>query len=412
MALLNQAREPLREFTQRQWGLPGVFYPHCISSRGYPTQMDTHHFPLMLNPQCSGECVKYAWDYYDFTGDVDFLREVGYPLLRDVATFYRAYLQEDAEGRLIIFPSRFFEYLSPPAPALGDYMTNSVTDLAMFRLVFRRVIAAAEVLGIDAAQVADWRDALARLAPYATYPSGVWRPAESWTGPETGGPEGHITSECSRLYPVAIGDEVDAWHGPEELRRQARATYEAMLGAHRGAWDGSFSYIAAARMGDRDYAGLILGWLSGSSGPRTLNADLSDSAYHCDSAAAYPAEIITEFLLQSQGSDIRLFPAVPLSGNYAFHSLRARGAFLVSSELRDGQVPYVLIQSLTGNACRVTQPFGDGLTVTVRDLDTDEVVSTREVAADEVVEFPTVAGHLYTLERSDQPLEAVPVIEE
>ena len=133
-------------------------------------------------------------------------------------------------------------------------------------------------------------------------------------------------------------------------------------------------------------------------------------AFVVDAGSAFPSEVVTEFLLQSHGGDIRLFPAAPLTGHYAFHSLRARGAFLVSSEFRDGQVPYALIQSLRGNRCRVVNPFG-AIAIRVRDLDTGRVMLEKNVAADAVIEFTPEAAHTVVLERADCPLEQVPVVE-
>ena len=45
------------------------------------------------------------------------------------------------------------------------------------------------------------------------------------------------------------------------------------------------------------------------------------------------------FGVQPWFGENRLFPAMPLDGHCAYHSPRARGAFLVSSEMRDGKVP-------------------------------------------------------------------------
>jgi len=117
-------------------------------------------------------------------------------------------------------------------------------------------------------------------------------------------------------------------------------------------------------------------------------------------------------MLQSHGGDIRLFAANPLEGHYAFHSLRARGAFLVSSEMRDGKVPYALIQSLAGNTCNLVQPFGQGVHVQVRDLASGKIVKQINAAdADQIISFDTTAKHVYVMERKDVPLEKVPVIE-
>jgi hypothetical protein len=132
--------------------------------------------------------------------------------------------------------------------------------------------------------------------------------------------------------------------------------------------------------------------------------------YTCDPSSGYPAGIATESMLQSQGGDIRLFPANPLEGHYAFHSLRARGAFLVSSEMRDGRVPYALVQSLAGNSCRIVQPFGKDIKVQVRDLAMGKVVLETDASEDDVLEFATTQQHIYVVEPKEQTLENVPVI--
>ena len=224
------------------------------------------------------------------------------------------------------------------------------------------------------------------------------------------------------MYPIAIADLVDAWHGPEELRRQARATYEHYLGSHPEAWDKSTSYIAAARMGDREYMKKIYGIQyklleGGYISPEPQHGDgewpeLWSKGYTPDPCSGYPAGIATESMLQSHGGDIRLFPANPLDGHYAFHSLRARGAFLVNSEMRDGKVPYALIQSLAGNPCNLVQPFGQGVDVRVRDLESGEVVKEIDAAdADVIVSFETATNRIYVIERKDTPLEQVPAVE-
>ena len=102
---------------------------------------------------------------------------------------------------------------------------------------------------------------------------------------------------------------------------------------------------------------------------------------------------------------------MPLTGHYAFHSLRARGAFLVSSEFRDGKVPYALIKSLAGNPCKVIQPFDAGTDVVVRDLGTGKiVVELPHAALEQGIEFRTDQGHLYVVENKTIPLDKVPVL--
>ena len=401
-AVAYKTRDVMRKHTKGYFGMEGLHYPHSMNYRGYTSVSVT-----TLNVGTAGEAIKYAWDYYDYTGDMDWLREVAYPLLKGVADFYLDYLLEDENGRYYIFPSYWTEY-----PKFLDH--TSTTDLSMFHMIFRDAAKAAKVLGVDADRVARWHEAREKLLPFNTNKDGVW--VASW---ESGaaGYFGHELSN-SQTYPISMADLVDAWHGPDELRRQARATYDHFLGSHPVAWDKSTSYIAAARMGDREYMKKIYniqykllegGYLWDGDGEWP---ELWERGYTCDPSSGYPAGIATESMLQSHGGDIRLFPANPLGGHYAFHSLRARGAFLISSEMRDGKVPYALIQSLAGSPCHLVQPFGEDVDVQVRDLESGKIVKQIGAAeTDQIISFDTTVKHIYVIERKEQPLETVPVIE-
>jgi hypothetical protein len=80
--------------------------------------------------------------------------------------------------------------------------------------------------------------------------------------------------------------------------------------------------------------------------------------------------------------------------------------------MRDGKVPYALIQSLVGNRCNLVQPLGQGVDVQVRDLESGKIVKQIDAAdADQIISFETTAKHIYVIERKDVPLEKVPVVE-
>ncbi len=416
IAVVRRAAKHCRpSFTRFYQEMPGIAFPFGFTWSGYPVLYTPLYNSTPLCVYTAGEAVKCAWDYYDFTGDLGFLRDIGYPLLRDVANFYRAYLQEDADGRLVVFPSRYNEYDSW-CEAMDDFMRNSVLDITMFRLIFRRAAQTAVLLGVDAEEMAEWRDALVRLAPYATWADGSFKPSEDWR--ERGFRPFAPHPDLFETWPITVGDEVDAWSGSDELRAAAQATYQKWLGHHPlDTWDRCFPFLAAARMGDREYAAKILTNLQtlpeagniNRADPPDTGTDDGHSPFVVDAGSAFPAEIISEMLLQSHTGVLRLFPAAPLTGHFAFHSLRARGAMLVSSEFREGVVPYVLIQSLSGGPCRLANPFGDTV-VRVRDLDTGTVLLEQPCKPEAIIEFSTDAGHLCVVERTECPLEQVPVI--
>jgi hypothetical protein len=68
------------------------------------------------------------------------------------------------------------------------------------------------------------------------------------------------------------------------------------------------------------------------------------------------ATSVNESLLQSYDGIIRIFPAFPAdrSGRFTLH---AEGGFIVSSEIRNGEVQWINIKSLYGKTLRVALPW-------------------------------------------------------
>jgi alpha-L-fucosidase 2 len=72
------------------------------------------------------------------------------------------------------------------------------------------------------------------------------------------------------------------------------------------------------------------------------------------------ASAIQEMLIQSHTGVVRLFPAIPADWSYAkFSQLRTYGAFLVSAQMRRGEVVEAVITSTAGGMISLHNPFGD-----------------------------------------------------
>jgi len=111
---------------------------------------------------------------------------------------------------------------------------------------------------------------------------------------------------------------------------------------------------------------------------------------------AYAAALM-EMLLQSQRGIIRVFPALPDSWKDAsFVGLRAEGAFLVSTLMKDGKVDIVDILSEAGGLCRLKNPFG-GPAVLI----SNARGGPREISGD-ILSFETEKGGRYKLSRAAQ----------
>jgi hypothetical protein len=105
---------------------------------------------------------------------------------------------------------------------------------------------------------------------------------------------------------------------------------------------------------------------------------------------------VNEMLLQSNENKISVFPAVPQNWPAAFR-LRARGAFMVSSEkLVDGTITGILAESEKGNICRMVNPW-PGKKVVVKSLSGEASKIVRHSIDNDLITFKTIAGRKYLI---------------
>jgi hypothetical protein len=92
-------------------------------------------------------------------------------------------------------------------------------------------------------------------------------------------------------------------------------------------------------------------------GTLTLNVlgkNFNDFGHYTEQFAA--TAIVSELLIQSVNNIIRVFPAWDKTKNAQFQSLRAKGGFLVSSSLTNGECDFVEIKSTVGGNLKVLCP--------------------------------------------------------
>ncbi len=110
-------------------------------------------------------------------------------------------------------------------------------------------------------------------------------------------------------------------------------------------------------------------------------------------------EAINSMLLQNENDELRVFPAWAKSKDAKFVDLRAKGAFLVSSEYKAGSgVEYVSIHSEKGNQVSFVAPWDGGVKVVDSKGNTVSVTRTlTENTAEFMYVFDTKAGETYTV---------------
>jgi alpha-L-fucosidase 2 len=321
----------------------------------------------------------HAWDHYDYTRDLRFLRERGYPLLRDNALFLLDYLVEAPTGTpyagmLITGPSCSPEnkYKLPDGSSHNLCMGPTM-DIEITRAVLTRTIAAHQALGAPAAEsdlITRAHAALKRLPPFKITHDGR---LQEWPEDYTDSEPGH--RHISHLFALFPEDQITP-HTTPDLARACRATLDKRLAAGGGStgWSRSWIINCFARLQDGDAAyQSILHLLRKETRPNLFDVcgEKENSPYQIDGNLGAPTGMI-EMLLQSHAGVIRLLPALPSAWpSGTFRGLRARGGIEVDLTWSNGKVTQGTLRATTDATIHVApprnqtiaghQPDGDGL---------------------------------------------------
>jgi len=329
----------------------------------------------------------YWWAYLH-TLDRDFLARIAYPILRDVALYYRGLLElagRDGYGRYLVEPSTWAEYRGTE---IEGWSTNSSYEIASHMAAFQQAADAADILGVDPELAAAWREVLRALPDLPTNEQNAWL---RW-------PQGDGTADTSSFFYLVFPCEVaGAYNGPEELRAQARASWEVARTRQLRAGFGGTVIAAAVRLGDADSAFGLASEIS----PNGLVADSDNGTMQADHGPGMSLALNAMLALGIDGAIVP-FAGMPPDVDVAFHSLRAPGAVLVSGEQRDGRVRCLSLQSLCGGSLRVLNPFrppedGDGARIAVHIPSTDAPLLEASVAFREPIEWNAEADVIHTL---------------
>jgi len=352
----------------------------------------------------SAEIAMQFWWNYLYTGDETFLREQAYPLMKSVARFYLNYLEKDAQGRYVMYPSNAHEtYLK---------VLNPTNDLAGIRYLLTSAIEAGTRLGVDAELRADWQDRLAHLAPFPLDPAtGTLRSYE----PRPGEKIPDSNAENPDLFPIGVFPLITLGSPDYQLGVK---TFRARRFVNVYGW--TTDSIAAARLGltddlpsngDQHAAGLQ--WLLPDHAVKYQDHPSGLQDYYGRKPAIHPylegsgtmATALGEMLLQSWNGVIRVCPALPKAWDASF-KLLAMGGFEVTALARHGEVQQISLFSQRGGNVRVWNPFSGPAEIrsgTARVLD---------ISSDtHILQFRTEAGRSYTITPAGVPAHslAIPV---
>ena len=277
--------------------------------------------------------------HYYYTRDPAYAMRV-YETLKELGTFWQDYLKVDGT-RYVIYEDAQHE---------GDVypQTNGIMSLGLVRFLLRGCIDISTELGVDVAARAIWQDRLDKLSAFPTFTmSGktVFRYTEVGRDWNTGNAIG-----VQHIYPASqIG-----LASPPDLLSTAKNMIDVMARWEDDNGTNTF-YPAAARIG-HDPADILTHlhtWIQNHTYP---NLHIHTGGGGIENFNTVPSTI-AELLLQSFQDRIRVFANWPPGNSAHFGDLRAYGAFLVSSDIRNNVVQFVRLISERGRPFTVVNPW-------------------------------------------------------
>jgi hypothetical protein len=306
---LEAHMDEFRENAKALYGCRGIYVPSRMSTHGFQNHFDPE-WPMTFWTAGAGWCARFYYDYWQYTGDREFLAERAFPFMQEAGRFWEDFMVTDDAGALHFCPSYSPE--NAPRNTGAQACCDATMDVAVAKDLYRNLVTCGELLGVDGDLLNKWAGFVARLPRYRVNDEGA---LAEWIDPRF--EDNYEHRHSSHLYPVMY--EVDPEiSGDERLWEAAREAVRRRLRWQRSRSRGGESAfglcqlgIAAAHLGMADEAEQALLMVSTRFWrPALTTTHEPGEIFNVDACGGLPA-LMLAMVVQSEKGKVKLLPALP-----------------------------------------------------------------------------------------------------
>jgi len=330
--LVLEMREPCRKATKAAFG----------NVRGWTLRTSHNIFGGLgwkWNIPANAWYALHFWEHFSFTRDTNFLRQIAYPMMKEVCQFWEDYLKRLPDGTLVV-PNGW-------SPEHGPREDGVSHDQQIVWDLFTNFIEASQILDSDQ----EYRNKIIQMRSKLAGPKiGKWGQLQEWMIDRDDPNDQH--RHTSHLFAVYPGRQITDKYTPE-LAQAARISLIARgtSGDSRREWVWAWRCALWARLHDGENAYKMIQYLFryntlpnllGNHPPMQMDGNFGITAAIC------------EMLIQSHTDEIELLPAIPRAWeNGQVKGLMARGNIQVDLQWQNNKLSQITLLSKWPNECKI-----------------------------------------------------------